>query len=141
MNNLWFFLDLPWQQFVVVLIDRAATTTLLCSQSKMSLCDGPIIDKSALSNVFAKFKELLLPSARCSMLPLTVRLCYATLQNEVLRIAKEKCDSRWYFTFSLRRLQVRPVSDSVTDRLITPCPSLSKLRQVLCIESAREKSF
>ena len=78
LNNLWFFLDLSWQQFVVVLIDRAATTTLPCSQSKMSLCDSLIIDNPPLPIVFAKFKELLLPSTRCSMVHLS--LLYAAMQ-------------------------------------------------------------
>ena len=79
LNNLWFFLDLPWQQFVVVLIDRAATTTLPCSQSKMSLCDSLITDNPPLPNVFAKFKEFFV--AIYTLLdgtPLIVIRCYAT---------------------------------------------------------------
>ena len=84
LNNLWFFLDLPWQQFVVVLIDRAATT-LLCSQSKMSLCDSVIIDNPPLPNVSPKVKELFLPSICCSMLPLTVRVCYATDKPYIMK--------------------------------------------------------
>ena len=85
LNNLWFFLDLPWQQFVVVLIDRAATTTLPCSQSKMSLCDSVIIDNPPLPNVSPKVKELFLPSICCSMLPLTVRVCYATDKPYIMK--------------------------------------------------------